>query len=203
MAMEVGRKKLLAINGSYREGGIIDQAVAAALDAAAVRGYETEEIFLREWEIRFCTNCRACTQEPGEAPGRCVQDDAMREIIEKIESCDAILLASPTNFSSVTALFKRFMERLVAYGYWPWGEPMPRNRKSKPTKKALLVSSSAMPGLLARLFTCSLRLLKLCAKTVGAKPSGSLYIGMIAAEKYPALPPKMREKARRLIDTLN
>jgi multimeric flavodoxin WrbA len=200
--MEGGRKKLLAINGSYREGGIIDQAVEAALDAAAARGWGTEEIVLRDQEIRFCANCRTCTQEPGEDPGHCVQDDAMREIIEMIESCDAILLASPTNFSSVTALFKRFMERLIVYGFWPWGEPIPRNRKAKPTKKALLISSSAMPGLMARLLTCSPKMLKLCAKTVGAKPSDSLFIGRIAAVKHPTLPSKMRIKARRLIDSL-
>lgn len=200
--MRSSPRKILAINGSYREGGIIDQAVEAAVETAAARGFETEVILLRDLEIGFCTNCRTCTQEPGETPGRCVQDDAMKTLIDKIESCDRFIFASPTNFSTVTALFKRFMERLVVYGYWPWGTPMPKFRKQKLTKKAVLISSSAMPGPMARLLTCSLKLLKICAKTVGAKPSASLFIGMIAAEQHPTLSAKIRKKAASLIDRL-
>ncbi len=39
----------------------------------------------------------------------------MRDLIARIEATDALILASPTNFSLVTAVFKRFMERLVVY----------------------------------------------------------------------------------------
>ena len=66
-------------------------------------------IRLREHPIGFCLNCRECTQQPGTAPGQCVQHDGMAELVRKIEVADAFILASPTNFSSATALFKRFI----------------------------------------------------------------------------------------------
>ena len=112
---------LLAITGSYREDGIIDQAVATAAAAARRAGAEVEIVHLRNYPIEFCRNCRECTQTAGEAPGQCVIKDGMATLIQKIEAADGFVLASPTNFYTVTALFKRFMERLVVYAYWPWG----------------------------------------------------------------------------------
>ena len=108
-------KKILAINGSYRNNGITDQAVDAMVNVLQSAGADVETILLREYPIQFCLNCRECTQQPGELPGRCVQDDGMKTLIDKIEQADAYILASPTNFGSVTAIFKRFMERLIVY----------------------------------------------------------------------------------------
>ena len=162
-------KKLLVINGSYREGGIIDQAVTAATAAAEHDGTAVEVVFLRDYPINFCLNCRECTQKPGYKPGHCVQNDGMHELIERIEKADALIFASPTNFSSVTAIFKRFMERLIVYGYWPWGMPAPQFRRKKPNKKALLITSCAAPGIFSRVAYTTARQLKYAAKTVGAR----------------------------------
>jgi len=115
--------KVLSINGSYRDSGITDQAIKTAAQSLAESGAVVESIMLREYPIEFCLNCRACTQEPGVTPGHCVHDDGMRDLVEKIEEADAYIIAAPTNLGSVTAIFKRFMERLVVYAYWPWGLP--------------------------------------------------------------------------------
>lgn len=194
--------RLLAINGSYREHGIIDQAIAAAAQAATKAGTEVEIVHLRDYPIEFCRNCRECTQTPGEAPGVCVQRDGMQALIEKIEAADGYILASPTNFSSVTALFKRFMERLVVYAYWPWGTPAPKFRRQQATKRAVLIASSAAPGLMGRLFYTTLKQLKMTAKTLGAKPVGSTFIGLIAQEAQPTLPDRARRRVQGLVEKL-
>lgn len=195
--------RVLSINGSYREDGITDQAIAAVVAALRDSGAEVETIALRDYPIEFCLNCRACTQEPGDAPGRCVHDDGMRDIIDKIERADAYILAAPTNFDSVTALFKRFMERLVAYAYWPWGAPAPKFRKAKlPKKKAILVSSSAAPGLMGRWLFESTKQLRMTAKVIGASPVGTLFTGLIAGEPDTRLPLRMRRKALALANKL-
>ena len=106
---------------------------------------------LRDYPIEFCRNCRECTQLPGVAPGACVLDDGMRDLVAKIEAADAYILASPTNVYAVTALFKRFMERLIVYAYWPWGAAAPKLRKKLATKRAIAITSSAAPVLLGRL----------------------------------------------------
>ena len=127
--------KILAINGSYRDDGITDQAVEEMVQAVESAGAEVEVILLRELPIEFCHNCRDCTQQPGVIPGKCVLHDGMDELINKIEQADGYILASPTNFGSVTALYKRFMERLVVYAYWPWDKNYPQFRKANVQKK--------------------------------------------------------------------
>ena len=194
--------QLLAVNGSYREDGAIDQAVGVAVQTVLAAGSTIEVICLRDFPIEFCRNCRHCTQIPGEAPGECVHQDGMRELINKIEAADGYILASPTNFYSVTAVFKRFMERLIVYTYWPWGSHAPKMRKKKATKKAILIASSAAPGLMGRLFYATLKQLKMTAKTIGAKPIGSIFIGLMSQEEHPKLPEKVQERIRTMVGKL-
>ncbi len=104
---------ILAINGSYRDDGVTDMTVAALQQALEDSGEQVEVVLLREYPIEFCLNCRECTQLSGAEPGECVHHDGMQALIKKIESADGYILASPTNFGSVTAIFKRFMERLA------------------------------------------------------------------------------------------
>jgi multimeric flavodoxin WrbA len=178
--------KLLAITGSYRDDGIIDQAVAIAVATARRAGTEVEVVHLRNYPIEFCRNCRECTQAAGEAPGQCVLRDGMTALIQKIEAADGFVLASPTNFYTVTALFKRFMERLVVYAYWPWGAPGPRFRKTAANKKALVIASAAAPAFVSRLFYSTIRQLKATAKTIGADSTG-LFIGLAARAPHTRL----------------
>jgi multimeric flavodoxin WrbA len=195
-------KRLLAIDGSYRPDGIIDQAVAAAVDAAISAGAEVEVVHLRDYPIEFCRNCRECTQQAGESPGRCVQNDGMQSLVDRIEAADGYILASPTNFYSVTAVFKRFMERLAVYAYWPWGAPAPKFRKAHASKKAVLIASCAAPGLMGRLFYTTLNQLKMTAKTIGAKPVGSAFIGLVAQQEHTPLPERARKRIARLAGRL-
>ena len=194
--------QLLAVNGSYRENGAIDQAIEVAVQTARSAGASVEVICLRDFQIEFCLNCRHCTQVPGETPGECVHEDRMGELVQKIEAADGYILASPTNFYSVTALYKRFMERLLVYAYWPWGMFSPKYRKKKATKKAMLIASSAAPGLMGRMFYDTVKQLKMTAKTIGAKPVGSLFIGQMSQHEHPELPDRTREQVRSMVSKL-
>jgi multimeric flavodoxin WrbA len=194
--------QLLAVNGSYRENGAMDQAVQLAAQTATEAGATIEIIHLRDFPIEFCRNCRHCTQVPGETPGECVQQDDMQELIRKIEAADGYILASPTNFYSVTALFKRFMERLVVYTYWPWGSRAPKARRKKATKKAILIASSAAPGFMGRMLYATLDQLKVTAKTIGAKPIGSVFVGSMSLQEYPKLRDKVQERVRTMVREL-
>jgi multimeric flavodoxin WrbA len=191
-------RKVVAVVGSYRKGGIIDSAVDVMLAAAEEAGAQVSKIYLADRNIEFCLNCRRCTQAEGKERGRCVQNDDMSALLEEIESADGLILGSPVNFFTVTALTKRFVERLVCYAYWPWGARIPRMRGRRRDKKALLVISCAMPGFLARLFTGTLRVLKSAAAALGARPVGTLIIGQVARREKERLPRRALERARRL-----
>ena len=195
--------KILAINGSYRQDGVTDQIVQSMISTVRARNVEVEEIRLRDYPIQFCLNCRECTQKPGSDPGTCVQDDVMCQIIDKIEAADGFILASPTNYGTVTAAFKQFMERLTVYAYWPWEMNSPEFRKQhEPRKKAILVSSCAAPGIFGRLFYNTLGQLKYTAKTIGADTKGILFTGLIAKDHHPHLDSKVEDKAKNLAKKL-
>lgn len=188
---------ILVIEGSYREGGFIEQVVALFKTEIEALGEEVEVVKLREYPIEFCLNCRECAQQPGDKPGHCVHNDAMQGLIEKIEHADAYILASPTNFGSVTAIFKRFMERLLCYAYWPWGANAPEYRKAKVhKKKAILISSSAAPGFFARFAYTTLKQLKSTAKTIGAQPVATISAGLVSLNREPVLSQRMKNKIK-------
>ncbi len=190
--------KVLAIVGTYRRGGIIDMAVDEVLAAAAESGAETEKIFLMDRHVEFCANCRSCTQKEGAGRGACVISDGMAAILDEAASADALVLGSSTNFGSVTAVMKRFIERLVCFAYWPWGAPGPKIRTPEKQKRVLVVASSAAPSLLARPFTRTVRLLKQAAGLLGGRTVGVLFIGMAAMEESPRLAESTRRRARRI-----
>jgi multimeric flavodoxin WrbA len=191
-------KRVVGIVGSYRKGGTTDAAVEAILEGAREKGAETQTFYLTCQHLEFCTNCRQCTQAPGTERGKCEQQDDLGALLTQIEAADAVVLGSSVNYGSVTAIFRRFMERLIGFSYWPWGEGLPKLRKKLLTRKAVLVASSGMPGIFIPLFTGVASALRLTAKTLGAKPVASLWVGLSAMEQNHQLSARTRERARRI-----
>jgi hypothetical protein len=70
------------------------------------------------------------------------------------------------------------MERLIVYAYWPWGAAAPKLRKKLATKRAIVITSSAAPALIGRLFFGSIKGLKSSATMIGAKPVRDVCIGL-------------------------
>ncbi|HNR29995.1 MAG TPA: flavodoxin family protein [Candidatus Hydrogenedentes bacterium] len=190
--------RVTALVGSYRKGGVVDRLVDEVLASARDAGAMTTKIYLIDRHIEFCTNCRTCTQEEGTAPGACVLEDDLRAILDEIRSSDGIVLASPMNFGTVTAVTKRFIERLLCTAYWPWGRPAPRARDSRRDKKVVLVASSAAPAILSRLTTGMIGLMKTAARLMGGRVIGVVFAGLSAQRRHQPLCPRAVRKARRL-----
>lgn len=191
-------QKIIALVGTYRKGGVIDTAVDIMLEAARDEGAQTTKIYLIDEDIAFCTNCRTCTQEPGELRGACILQDNMSNLLDAIEQADAIILASPMNFGTVTAVTKRFIERLICYAYWPWGKGAPRIRTRKKDKGAAIIITSAAPAIMARPFSGMARLMKKTMILLGAGKSDLLFIGLAAMRKDAHLSPRIQRKAKAL-----
>jgi NAD(P)H-dependent FMN reductase len=189
--------RVVGIVGSYRKHGTIDTAVSAVLDAAEAAGADTEKIYLQDQTIEFCTNCRICLQQPGPERGQCVLEDDMAHLLDTLEQADAFVIGAPVNFGNVNALTQRFIERCVCYGYWPWDQPIPSARTTEITKKAVLISSSAAPGWLARWLTSAMKTLQQVTKLLKAKTIGTLWLGTIDPQN-PALPSRLRRQAEKL-----
>lgn len=186
-------KRIVAIVGTYRRNHVIETAVDELLRGAAASGAETEKVMLIDAPLEFCTNCRACMQTPGPRRGKCIHDDSLGAILDRVEAADAVVLAGPINFGTATAVMKRFIERLVVYGFWPWGNLAPKNRIADKTRRAVLVTSSACPAALGRiLMRDSFRVMKQAAETMGAKVADKIYFGGVARQ------PEDRLNARQM-----
>ena len=191
-------RRVVAIVGSYRKGGTIDTAVQAILEGAREKGAETSTIYLTEKHVEFCTNCRRCTQAPGLQRGQCVQQDDLQSILDEVEAADAVVLGSPVNYWNATAIFRRFMERLLGCVYWPWGMASPQPRDKRTMRKAVLVASSAMPGFCIPLLTGAARALRVTAKMLGAKTVARMWIGLVGQKPQQALSARTLAHARRI-----
>lgn len=190
--------KVVAIVGSYRKGGTVDTAVDAVLEGARERGAETKKIYLIDQHIEYCLNCRNCTQEAGEARGKCVIEDDVAGILKEIDEADAIVLGSPVNYYNVTAVFRTFLERLVGFVYWPWGQEAPKRRWKELPRKAVLISSLAAPGIFLPFATGASRALRLAAESLGARPVAKLWIGLAAQSAKAKVSERVLRKARRM-----
>ena len=95
-------KKILLISGSNRNGNtnyLLNQ-IKRAIN-------KTELILLSEYNIKYCKGCLACHRID-----KCVIQDDMNDIIDKIKESDLIIFGIPNYFDNVTGLFKNFMDRL-------------------------------------------------------------------------------------------
>lgn len=98
--------KVLGISGSPREGGNSEFITNHTLSAIAEEGIATEFLTLAGRTIMHCTACMACRQQE-----RCIIEDDLMPIYEKMKAADGIILATPVYFGSVTSLTKALMDR--------------------------------------------------------------------------------------------
>jgi multimeric flavodoxin WrbA len=101
--------KVVAFNGSPRPEGNTHRLIRIVFEELGKAGIETEEIQLGGRFIHGCIACYKCFEQKD----RCcaVTDDLANDCIEKMDTADGILLASPTYFSDVTPEIKALMDR--------------------------------------------------------------------------------------------
>lgn len=105
--------KILAINGSPRKNGNTATLLTKALEGAKSQNAETELIHLYDLNFRGCISCFSCKRKKGKSYGKCVLNDDLTQILEKVDSANAIILGSPIYAGNITGVIKSFMERLI------------------------------------------------------------------------------------------
>jgi multimeric flavodoxin WrbA len=100
--------KVLGISGSPRKGGNTDMVLEKALEGARAAGADTEKIVLEDLDI---SPCRVEEYEKVNEQGFSVVDDDIHIIFRKIQEADAVILASPVFFGSISAQMKIMIDR--------------------------------------------------------------------------------------------
>src|SRR5512133_3134280 len=103
-------KKIVALSGSPRKGGNSELLCDQFMHGATESGHQMEKISVCDKTINYCTACDAC-QGNG---GRCVQQDDMAEILDKMISADVLVMATPVYFYTMNAQMKTLIDRTYA-----------------------------------------------------------------------------------------
>lgn len=99
---------VIAINGSPKAQGNTYQALKLVCDELEKQGITTEIVHIGNTNIRGCLACGGCAKNKNE---KCVIDDEVNEIIQKIKAAEGILLGSPTYYASIAGTMKCFLDR--------------------------------------------------------------------------------------------
>lgn len=100
-------KKVLLINGSPNEHGCTYTALKEMIDVFDANGVETELVYLGKQPIAGCIACGKCYES-----GRCIFNDKVNEIMDRIDEFDGIVLGSPVYYAGPAGQLCAFLDRL-------------------------------------------------------------------------------------------
>lgn len=101
-------KKVLIISSSPRRDGNSEILCDKFAEGAAGKGNDVEKICLVEKKVNYCLACLKCQQT-----GKCVQNDDMTEILDKMVKADVIVLATPVYFYCMSGQIKTLIDRTI------------------------------------------------------------------------------------------
>ena len=99
--------KVLLLNGSPRENGNTSIALNEMVQVFNKNEIETEVISVGKEQIKGCQACKACRKL-----GKCVIDDIVNEVAERLKESDGFVIGSPVYFASANGTLVSLLDRL-------------------------------------------------------------------------------------------
>jgi len=103
------RKHVLILKSSPREHGNSNTLADRVAQGAREAGAEVESLWLHPMDIRPCDACDSCQET-----GVCVLQDDMQMVYPLLEQADAIVIASPVYWFTISAQAKLCIDRWYA-----------------------------------------------------------------------------------------
>ena len=129
--------KVLGIMGSPRIKGNSDLLIDEALKGVQSQQAETEKIVVDKLNLTACREYYACLKD-----GKCVIKDDMDVIYQKILDTDAIIVASPIFFYTVSAQLMLLISRCQAI----WARKYVLKDLDIPVRKGAFIAVGATKG---------------------------------------------------------
>jgi multimeric flavodoxin WrbA len=108
----MGRKVMIAVGSPRKKGNSATLAKQVAAGAKA-GGAQVETFFLHHMNIKPCRACDACRKKKDVD---CIIQDDMQILYPQLRDADAIVIASPIYWFTVSAQTKVFMDRWYGLG---------------------------------------------------------------------------------------
>jgi multimeric flavodoxin WrbA len=104
--------RILALLGSRNPRGQTARAAEAVAEGAGRAGADVETVLLPALAIERCRQCDErgwglCRQE-----GRCIIEDDLAALIEKMRAADALLFATPVYFGDLSESLRAMLDRV-------------------------------------------------------------------------------------------
>ena len=126
--------RIVVLVGSVRRGGNTELLARAFAEGAAAK-HDVELVSVADYSIHPCTGCNCCFTSEG---NRCIRQDDMVQICEKLRRADTVVVASPVYFYGLSAQLKALIDRL----HTPMRNTFPIRRLG-----LILVGAASLPDL--------------------------------------------------------
>lgn len=167
--MEKKDMDVLVFLGSPRKKGNSEILAQALLEGVRQAGGTPEVIRLCDLKISPCISCGGCDKT-----GKCVVEDDMTPLYDKIITFDKVIVASPIFFYNVTAQTKAFIDRTQAL----WNRKRLLQKKGEwvdnPERKGFFISVAATRG--SRIFEGAILTIKYAFDAMGMQYAGDFLV---------------------------
>lgn len=99
--------KVILFNGSPNIHGCTYTALHEIEETLQKNGIETEVFQVGSKNVRGCIGCGKCRES-----GKCIFDDIVNEVIDKIKEADGVVFGSPVYYASANGTMISFLDRL-------------------------------------------------------------------------------------------
>ncbi|MGN1115683.1 MAG: flavodoxin family protein [Candidatus Ornithomonoglobus sp.] len=99
--------KVLLINGSPHKNGCTYTALSEVARSLGENGVDSEIVWIGNGAVHGCIACGGCGKT-----GRCVFDDGVNEISDKMAECDGLVVGSPVYYASPNGSVYSLLDRL-------------------------------------------------------------------------------------------
>lgn len=103
--------KVLMVNGSPNEYGCTYTALSEVAKVLNNNQVETDLLYLGKKPVAGCIACGKCS-----STGRCVFQDKVNEVLDKLDEYDGIVVGSPVYYAGPTGQVCAFLDRLFYSG---------------------------------------------------------------------------------------
>ena len=160
---------VLVFLGSPRKKGNSEILTEAVLEGVREAGGSPEIIRLCDLKISPCISCGGCNKT-----GKCVVEDDMTPLYDKIITIDKIIVASPIYFYGITAQTKAFIDRTQAL----WNRKRLMEKKGEwlenTDRKGFFISVAATRGV--RIFEGAVLTMKYGYDAMGTNYAGDFLV---------------------------
>ena len=106
--------RVLMVNGSPHANGNTATALEEMKKIFASEGIEIDYVHVGNKNVRGCIACGNCRKN-----GKCVFDDIVNELAEKLKQSDGLVVASPVYYASANATLTAVLDRLFYSANYP------------------------------------------------------------------------------------